>query len=98
MKWRPWLAAPIAFALGGCDFAPRYAPPSVAVPAKFKDETASAGTLPATGEWWLAFNDRTLNDLQRQRAAANPDLAAAVAANDAAVARANAALSNAYPQ
>jgi outer membrane protein, multidrug efflux system len=98
MKWRPWLAAPIAFALGGCDFAPRYAPPSVAVPAKFKDETASATTLPATGEWWLAFNDRTLNDLQAQVDAANPDLAAAVAANDAAVARANAALSNAYPQ
>jgi multidrug efflux system outer membrane protein len=98
MKWRPWLAAPIALALGGCDFAPRYAPPSVAVPAKFKDETASAATLPATGEWWLAFNDRTLNDLQAQVDAANPDLAAAVAANDAAVARANAALSNAYPQ
>ena len=29
MKWRSWLAAPIALALGGCDFAPRYAPPSV---------------------------------------------------------------------
>ena len=54
--------------------------------------------LPATGEWWLAFNDRTLNELQAQVDAANPDLAAAVAANDAAVARANAALSSAYPQ
>jgi outer membrane protein, multidrug efflux system len=98
MKWRPWFAAPIVLALGGCDFAPRYAPPSVATPSKFKDETAGGGTLPATGEWWLAFNDRTLNDLQAQVEAANPDLAAAVAANDAAVARANAALSAAYPQ
>ena len=98
MKWRPWLAAPIALALGGCDFAPRYAPPSVAVPSKFKDETASGGILPASGMWWLAFNDRTLNELQVQVDAANPDLAAAVAANDAAVARANAALSSAYPQ
>jgi outer membrane protein, multidrug efflux system len=98
MTWRPWFAAPIVLALGGCDFAPRYAPPSVATPSKFKDETAGGGTLPATGEWWLAFNDRTLNDLQAQVEAANPDLAAAVAANDAAVARANAALSAAYPQ
>jgi multidrug efflux system outer membrane protein len=48
--------------------------------------------------WWLTFNDRTLNDLQAQVDAANPDLAAAVAANDEAVARANAALSASYPQ
>jgi outer membrane protein, multidrug efflux system len=98
MKWRTWLAAPIALALGGCDFAPRYAPPAVATPSNFKDEPAGGGTLPVSGEWWLAFNDRTLNVLQAQVDAANPDLAAAVAANDEAVARANAALSNAYPQ
>jgi outer membrane protein, multidrug efflux system len=98
MKWGTWLVAPIALALGGCDFAPRYAPPSVATPSKFKDQPAGGGTLPATGEWWLSFNDRTLNELQAQVDVANPDLAAAVAANDAAVARANAALSAAYPQ
>jgi outer membrane protein, multidrug efflux system len=98
MKWRPWFAAPIALALGGCDFAPRYHPPSVATPAQFKDEKGASASLPASGEWWLAFNDRTLNTLQAQVDAANPDLAAAVAANDAAVARANAALSAAYPQ
>jgi NodT family efflux transporter outer membrane factor (OMF) lipoprotein len=98
MKPRAWLAAPIALALGGCDFAPRYAPPAVAVPSKFKDATAEGGMLPASGMWWLTFKDRTLNDLQAQVDAANPDLAAAVAANDEAVARANAALSNAYPQ
>jgi outer membrane protein TolC len=48
--------------------------------------------------WWLVFKDRTLNEIQALVDAANPDLAAAVAANDAAVARANAALSSAYPQ
>ena len=98
MKWRAWLAAPIALALGGCDFAPRYNPPSVATPPQFKDQSAGGGTLPSSGMWWLTFHDRTLNDLQSQVDAANPDLAAAVAANDAAVARANAALSSAYPQ
>jgi outer membrane protein, multidrug efflux system len=98
MKWRPWLAVPLAVALGGCDFAPRYAPPSVATPSKFRDEPAGGGTLPANGEWWLSFNDRRLDELQAQVDTANPNLAAAVAANDVAVARANAALSNAYPQ
>ena len=86
MRFGPWLAAPIALALGGCDFAPRYTPPSVAVPKKFKDEAAGSGTLPADGMWWLIFKDRTLNELQTQVDAANPDLAAAVAANDEAVA------------
>jgi outer membrane protein, multidrug efflux system len=98
MKRRPWLAAPIALALGGCDFAPRYAPPAVAVPAKFKDATADGASLPPNGAWWLTFHDRTLDDLQSQVDAANPTLAAALAANDEAVARANAALSSAYPQ
>src|ERR1700722_18044086 len=98
MIWRMWLATPIALALGGCDFAPRYAPPSVSVPSKFNDETAGGTALPATGGGCLAFNDRTLNELQAQVDTANPDLAAAVAANEAAAARANAAISAAYPQ
>src|SRR5580692_2224663 len=98
MKWRPWFAAPIALALGGCDFAPRYAPPSDATPSKFKDASAGGRTLPASGERWHRFHDRTLDDLQARVDAANPDLAAAVAANDAAGERANAALSAAYPQ
>ena len=98
MKSWPWLVAPIALALGGCDFAPRYAPPSVSLPPKFRDASTGGGELPASGMWWLSFNDRTLDDLQSQVDAANPDLAAAVAANDEAVARANAALSASYPE
>ena len=98
MKWRPWLAAPIALALGGCDFAPRYAPPSVAVPSKFKDETAGGGTLPVKESGGSPSTIERSNELQAQVDAANPTLAAAVAANDEAVARANAALSSAYPQ
>ena len=98
MKWRPWLAAPIALALGGCDFAPRYAPPSVAVPSNSRMRPQAARLCRRVGCGGSAFHDRTLNDLQAQVDAANPDLAAAVAANDAAVARANAALSGAYPQ
>ena len=56
MKWGTWLVAPIALALGGCDFAPRYAPPSVATPSKFKDETAGGGTLQPAAKWWFSFH------------------------------------------
>ena len=84
MKSRIWLSASIALALGGCDFAPRYAPPSVSLPQKFKDEPAGGVELPGTETWWRSFNDRTFDDLQAQVDAANPDLAAAVAADEAA--------------
>ncbi len=99
MKLRFWLAPSIALALGGCDFAPRYAPPSMILPAAFKDEPKAAPVgLPSSGAWWVSFNDRTLNDLEAQVDAANPDLAAAVAANDVAVARAEQAAAGLLPQ
>ncbi len=98
MKSWSWLAASIALALGGCDFAPRYAPPSMSLPAKFKDAPAGGVELSASAPWWRSFKDRTLDDLQSQIDAANPDLAAAIAANDAAKAQAAAALSGLFPQ
>ncbi len=98
MTLRFWLAAPIALALGGCELAPRYAPPSIPLPAKFRDEPAGGVELSAAQTWWRSFNDRTLDDLEAQVDAANPDLAAAVAANDAAAARAAQAAAGLLPQ
>ncbi len=98
MKLRNWLAASIAFALGGCDFAPRYTAPSLSLPSKFKNEPASGIELSGNEAWWRSFNDRTLDDLQAQVDAANPDLAAAVAADDVAKARAEQALAGLFPQ
>ncbi len=92
MKSRFWLSASIALALGGCDFAPRYTLPSMALSAKFKDATAEGAPLPANEDWWRAFHDATLDNLQAEVEAANPDLAAAIAANAAEQARAQAAL------
>src|SRR5271166_419408 len=88
MRLRFWLAAPIALALGGCDFAPRYAPPSMSLPAEFKDASPDGVELSENQSWWRSFKDRTLDDLEAQVDTANPDLAAAIAANDAAFARA----------
>ena len=98
MKLRNWLAASIACALGGCDFAPRYTAPSLSLPSKFKNEPASGVELSDNEVWWRSFNDRTLDDLQAQVDAANPDLAAAVAANDVAQARAEQALAPLLPE
>jgi outer membrane protein, multidrug efflux system len=88
MKLRFWLVASTALALGGCDFAPRYAPPHMSLPAKFKDEGPGGAELPADEAWWRSFKDRTLDDLEALVDIANPDLAAAIAASDAAFARA----------
>ncbi len=98
MRLRFWLAAPIALALGGCELASRYAPPSISLPAKFKDEPTGGVELSANESWWRSFNDRRLDDLEAQVDAANPDLAAAIAANDAAVARAAQAAAGLLPQ
>ncbi|MGO9423490.1 efflux transporter outer membrane subunit [Roseiarcus sp.] len=98
MKLRIWLSASIALALGGCDFAPRYAAPSVSLPAKFKNEPSGGAELSASETWWLSFNDRTLNNLEAEVDAANPDLAAAVAADEVAKARAEQAAAGLLPQ
>ena len=88
MKLPLWLVASTALALGGCDFASRYAPPQMSLPAKFKDAPPDGAALPANEVWWRSFKDRALNDLEAQVDIANPDLAAAIAASDAAFARA----------
>ena len=98
MKAPFWLVASTAFALGGCDFAPRYAPPHMSLPAKFKDAPRDGAELPANGAWWVSFRDRTLDELESQVDTANPTLAAAVAANDAAAQRALQAAAGLLPQ
>lgn len=98
MRLRLWALASIALALGGCDFAPKYFAPAVSLPPKFKDAPAGGVQLAADEEWWRSFRDLTLDDLQTQVTSANPNLAAAVAADEAAQARALEALAGLYPE
>ncbi len=72
-----------AVILGGCDFAPPYAPPDLALPATFKEagkwqDAQPRDELPR-GPWWTAYKDRTLDELEPQVDEANPTLAAAFA-------------------
>jgi NodT family efflux transporter outer membrane factor (OMF) lipoprotein len=95
------IASTLSFA--GCDLAPVYAPPAAELPQKFKEASADLWqpSHPRDeephGEWWRAFNDRALNDLESQIEGSNQTLAAALAVYDQAqadVAKAEAAL---YP-
>ena len=74
--------------LTGCAVGPTYAPPSVTVPAQYKQADATGphqwqiaqpqdGAL--RGAWWQIWGDAQLNALQAQAQAANPHLQAAAA-------------------
>ncbi|SAL19303.1 multidrug efflux system lipoprotein [Caballeronia udeis] len=90
---RGWgLSALLLLALAGCSLAPVYEKPDVNAPAAFKEtrvqsSAADAGTWKtaqpsdhiARGQWWIIFDDATLNDLEQQALNANQDLKAAVA-------------------
>ena len=73
----------LAAALGGCDLAPPYAPPAVALPAKFKEggqwQLAQPRDDEPRGPWWTVYRDRTLNALEPQVDEANQSLVAALA-------------------
>ena len=96
---RPLWALLAALCLSACSLAPEFTTPEVAVPAAYKQQPAAAPTVtdpgnaewkpaePKDGEprgaWWTRFGDPLLNDYQQRAAAANQDLAAAVARLDA---------------
>ena len=73
-------ACALAFALAGCAVGPDFTRPETAAPT-----TGTAGAAPTTlraplaatpalpSQWWLAFGDPVLNQLQRA-VAASPDL------------------------
>ena len=92
-----WLGVSCALALGGCDFAPDYQTPRVALPSQFSD-ASGAQAFPLRGEWWRVFHDRELDRLESEVDAANPDLKAALANYEAAKAHAAAAFAGLFPE
>jgi len=86
----------------GCDLAPDYKiPPTPVVPVSYKEagpwtQATPADTLPK-GAWWTLYKDKTLDTLEGQLNAANPDLAAALARYDQARAFVAEANSNFLP-
>lgn len=82
------LASPLIVA--GCSFAPVYHPPAVAVPSTYKETGKWQSAHPAdralSQAWWKVFRDRQLDALEPRVNAANPTVAAALAAHDASAA------------
>ncbi len=93
---------PLLLPLAACSLAPAYAPPQTAVPAAYKDAPAGwAEAAPADasdrGNWWAMFDDPVLDDLEARMDKASPDLAAAVARLDAALAAARESRADLFP-
>ena len=69
--------------LAGCSLAPEYKKPVVDVADDYKESGPWQPAAPADaadrGNWWVAYGDPTLDDLEARVDAANPDLAAAAA-------------------
>src|SRR5258708_23758255 len=60
--------------LSGCMVGPNYHVPAAPTPPAYKEAApASAIAVPAGDAWWKVFNDATLDDLEKQAIAANPD-------------------------
>lgn len=80
---------------------PDYKKPEPATPAGYRDATRSSTTDSATQtlqpDWWLLFNDPTLNQLETTALAANQDLHAALARVQQARAAAGVARSSYLP-
>ncbi|HEX7781986.1 MAG TPA: efflux transporter outer membrane subunit [Sphingobium sp.] len=95
------LAAGLAALLAGCSMAPAYHPPQVVAPAAYKELPGWTAAQPMDdaprGEWWKAFKDPVLDDLETRMANASPTLEAALARYDQARAAAREATSDLFP-
>ncbi|KVA43454.1 RND transporter [Burkholderia cepacia] len=74
----------------GCSFAPTYQVPAIPVPAAFKEtgrwKTARPAEWAPRDAWWSVYHDPGLNILEASVESANPDVAAALARHDEALA------------
>ncbi|HEY4345533.1 MAG TPA: efflux transporter outer membrane subunit [Parvibaculum sp.] len=94
-------AVVLTLAVAGCNMAPDYAPPKVAVPAAYKEMGPWSPASPADdaprGAWWEVFNDPTLNGFETQIETQSPRLAAAIARYDQARGLSDQARSSLFP-
>src|ERR1700716_195070 len=88
--------------LAGCSIGPRYQRPQAPVPTQFKESVAAASPAAtpsiAYNNWWLVFNDPTLDQLEKDVDSANQDIRIAVARVDQAEARARGSRTFLFPQ
>jgi len=80
---RVWSTIALAGLLAACSLAPPYQVPPIEAAAQYRNVGPWAPAQPADrlnrDGWWSLYHDPRLDELQRQLAANNPDLSAAVA-------------------
>lgn len=69
--------------LCGCAVGPDYVRPNITMPTAYKENSGWVQATPADnqdkGEWWRAFNDATLDDLEQRVMSGNQSIALAAA-------------------
>jgi outer membrane protein, multidrug efflux system len=96
------LSTAFAGALAGCSFAPNYVKPALTTPVTGYTDMgpwtpASPNDAAPRGDWWVIYNDATLDGLERQIDTSNPSLAAALSRYDEAVQTEKEAAAEQYP-
>lgn len=79
MKTMKLMPVMLALLLAGCAVGPDYHPPSVSVPAHYKEakgwQLATPKEAESKGEWWAVYHDDTLSGLLRQVSLSNQNVA-----------------------
>lgn len=95
------LAVVVTLLLGGCMVGPDYHRPDAHVPTQYKELPGWTAAAPADdapkGNWWKAFNDPLLDELEPQVAVSNQNVAQAYANYQAAMAEVQVAGSALFP-
>ncbi len=99
--FRNAFAISLAVALSGCMVGPDYHRPEVNTPPQYKELPGWSAAAPADdapkGEWWKAFNDPLLDELEPQVATSNQTVAKSYADYQAAMADVQVARSALFP-
>lgn len=97
---KKWTGSVLFFVLlfSGCQLGPRYEPPVTETEEAWKSDTHANINVPQVDYWWEVFSDCTLNELESQALAGNPNLYAALDRVAQARALAGIELADLYPQ
>lgn len=99
--FRNAFAISLTVALSGCMVGPDYHRPEVSTPPQYKELPGWSTATPADdaprGEWWKAFNDPLLDELEPQVASSNQTVAKSYADYQAAMADVQVARSALFP-
>ncbi|MFA6301633.1 MAG: efflux transporter outer membrane subunit [Legionella sp.] len=99
---KKWCIAGLISVLLGCNMAPKYQTPPMPLPKDFKNpgkwvKVSKQKRVIKPDNWWQAFHDPVLNDLEIKLTLANQDLQIAYARFQEAAALAQAARANFFP-